>query len=466
MRTSLIEKGIPALWAAVGLAALSLWVRGFLAYPLPPERSFGLDRPIAAAVIAPPLRPASVAFYKPGTPVPSLPGDWPGFRGPDRANVSAESVPLARSWPAQGPRVLWSANLGEGYAAPAVHKGRVYVLDYDQPAQADSLRCFALADGAEIWRCTYPQAVKRNHGMSRTVPAANDRYVVSLGPKCHVLCADALTGAVKWEKDLTGEFGTVVPDWYAGQCPLIDGGRVILATGGSALLVAFDLATGKVAWRSPNPRGWQMTHSSIMPISFAGKRIYVYCGSGGVAGIDANDGATLWDTTDWVISTATVPTPVPVSGGRIFLTGGYDSGAMMVQQQESGGKISVRTVFRVPPTVCGSEQQTPILYQDHLYAVVTGGELVCLDLAGKRIWSSGTQHRFGMGPFLIAQGTIYLMSDNGLLTLAEASPAGYRQLAEARVLEGPEAWGPLALAGGRLLARDTTHMVCLDVAAH
>ena len=108
-------------------------------------------------------------------------------------------------------------------------------------ARADKLRCFALADGRELWSQSYPVEVKRNHGMSRTVPAVTKDYVVTLGPKCHVLCAHPVTGAVYWRIDLVGQYGAKVPPWYAGQCPLIDGDRVILAPGGSALLVALAL---------------------------------------------------------------------------------------------------------------------------------------------------------------------------------------------------------------------------------
>ena len=112
----------------------------------------------------------------------------------------------------------------------------------------------------------------------------------------------------------------------------------------------------------------------------------------------------------------------------------------------------------------GSTQQTPILYQDHLFGVrQKDKELVCLDQAGKEVWPSGPQHRFGDGPYLIADGLMYVLDDSGLLTLVEAGPAGYKQLAQAQVLDGHEAWAPMALVAGRLLARDETHMVCLDV---
>ena len=57
-------------------------------------------------------------------------------------------------------------------------------------------------------------------------------------------------------------------------------------------------------------------------MEFAGKRIFVYCGKGGVAGISADDGSLLWDTTAWKISIATVPSPLILPEGRIFLSGG------------------------------------------------------------------------------------------------------------------------------------------------
>jgi len=57
------------------------------------------------------------------------------------------------------------------------------------------------------------------------------------------------------------------------------------------------------------------------------------------------------------------------------------------------------------------------------------------------------------------------MNDTGRLTLAEASAEEYRQLAEANVLSGHDSWGPMAVAGGRLIARDLTRMVCLDISA-
>ena len=58
-----------------------------------------------------------------------------------------------------------------------------------------------------------------------------------------------------------------------------------------------------------------------------------------------------------------------------------------------------------------------------------------------------------------------MLDDDGVLTMAKASPEGFFPLAKAKVLEGPEAWGPMALVSGRLIVRDLNRMTCLDVAA-
>ncbi len=138
----------------------------------------------------------------------------------------------------------------------------------------------------------------------------------------------------------------------------------------------------------------------------------------------------------------------------------------MLFQVESGGISLVRAVDK---KAFACEQQTPIFHGGYLYGVLPadGGaanrQLVCYSLDGGSVWSSGKDRRFGLGPFLVADDRILALSDDGDLSMALASPTGYRELARAKVLQGREAWAPMALAGRRLLVRDSKRMVCLDV---
>ncbi len=462
------QRYLPALLGGVGLVLLAIWLWQNPGAPLTP-RLPGADRPadVASAPAGNPVLAGKVVKGD-GRPAENLPGAWPGFRGTNRNHgVAPAEVPLARSWDGGAPRELWAVDMGEGYAGPAVWQGRVYLLDYDQTNKQDALRCLSLADGREIWRFAYPMPLKRNHGLSRTVPAVGGGLVVSLGPKCHVAAVDAVSGELKWGLDLVRDFGATVPPWYAGQCPLIDGERVILAPGGpDALLMAVELTTGKVIWKTPNPNAWKMTHASIAAGELAGRRQYIYPASHGVVGVDAATGRLLWETTDWKISIATIPSPVILDGDRVFLAGGYDAGALMLRVKREGERFEVEPLYRLPAATFGATQHTPVYHQGHLYGTRPDGRFTCLDPTdGRVVWTSEPGLNFGLGAFLVTDGLAYVLTDAGRLVLMEASPAKYTPLARAQILKGREAWGPMALVGGRLLARDLTRLVCLDVAA-
>lgn len=473
MRLFTAERVVPVAVSLLSLGALGYWAVVWYRPPAVSPRPLGIERTErAAATTGDPAAGQVVTVAAPASatsPVTATtavapgeftiaPGNWPGFRGPDGTNVVTDGVRLRRDW-SQPPRVLWSVPLGNGYAAPAIRNGRVYVIDHDEASRMDVLRCFALSTGQELWRTGYSVTIRRNHGISRTIPAVDDRVVVSLGPKCHLMAADAQTGELLWKKDLVEEYGVTVPEWYAGQCPILENGRVIVATGGEALMVAWDAMTGEEVWRTPNPRGWRKTHSTILPMNIGSTRVFLWAGSGGVAAVDAGTGRLLWDSTEWTVNTATVPTPVYCGEGRVFLSGGYNSGSMMVRVTLTG----MQTLFRLDARQFGSDQQTPIFYRGHLFGVRAPGELVCLDLSGREVWTAGRALRFGLGPYTIADGLIFAMDDHGMLTVAEATHEGFNKLGQHRVLNGRESWGPMAFANGRLLVRDTTMMVALDV---
>lgn len=409
--------------------------------------------------------------------IPSaIAASWPGFRGPARDNESRERVPLAVPGPGWQPPVLWTIDdLGEGHAGAAVAGGRVYVLDYDERRLADSLRCFSLDDGREIWRRWYRVALKRNHGISRTVPAVAGRYVVTLGPAGQLMCCDAATGDLLWGHDLVAEFGTRVPDWYVGQCPLVYGGEAVIAVGGpDALLAGFDLATGRVAWRTPNPRRLPMAHSSILPTSIDGVRAFVYATVGGVVGVSAEHadrGALLWEAASPDV-TVIAPSPVALGGGRIFVTAGYGGGSVLLRVERRDGVFVAEEAGRWDAAAGFScEQQTPVVVDGRLVGILpdAGGarrnQLACWDpAAGVFAWLSGPERRFGQyGPFLLADGRLFVLDQDGTLTVAEARADAWRPQGSAKILPGPDAWAPMALVDGRLIARDTHRMVCLDL---
>jgi len=468
MRRSVITRAIPIGLAIVGIILLYVWLGADAAVDLTERIPTAQDQTQMPEDNGGVVKIKGTLAQFDGVPA-DLPGSWPRFRGTNFDAISTENFSPARTWPADGPEVLWSIEVGEGFAGAAILAGCVYLMDYNRQQQADVVRCLSLEDGRDIWRYSYPVKVKRWHGMSRTVPAVTDKYVVTMGPKCHVTCLDSMTGEFRWMFNLVKEFKTTIPQWYTAQCPIIEKGRAIIAPAGSVLMMAVDCETGEIVWETPNPDGWVMTHSSIVPMEFNGRRFYVYCGGsqskGGVIGVSAEDGSVLWKNDEWKVR-FNVPTPVVVGDDRLFLSAGYgqyELGCAMLRLTETGGDITTQLEFLHSTEIFGSIQQSPVFYDGYIYGVRLDGQLVCLDLDGNVVWTSTSANKFGSGPFAIVGGLIYLMNDDGELTLAQTGPSGYVPLAHAKVLDGHESWGPMAIASGRLIVRDTERMICLDI---
>lgn len=390
--------------------------------------------------------------------------DWPQFRGPNRDGISPETG-LLRQWSAKGPRVLWTVPVAQGYAGAAIVAGRVYHHDYDEAKSDWRVHCRHLVSGKEIWRFTERRPIRPNHAITRTVPAVDGRYVLSLDPKCVLHCLDARSGKELWRKNLVSEYQTAIPPWYNGQCPLIEKDRVIIAAGGTALVVALDKATGKEIWRTPNPGKLLLSHASLMPAVLGGVRQYVYGTLNGPLGVSASDGKLLWQFPR-KFNVAVAPSPLAIDGERVFMTASYDAGSVMVRVRPAGGVFRAEAVFDMKNNEWNSEVHTPIVHKGHLFAVgkKKRGLFTCLNFEGKTVWDSDGKASFELGSFMLADNMFFVLEGKtGMLRLIEASTTAYKELAQAQVLSGQDVWGPMALSDGKLVLRDLTKMVCIDV---
>ena len=399
----------------------------------------------------------------------ALTGKWQRFRGADFDNINKENIKLIDKFEGE-PKIVWKLELGEGHAAPAIYNGKVYILDYNEAKKADVLRCLSLETGKELWKRWYNVHIKRNHGISRTIPAVTDKYVVTIGPVGQVMCCNSQNGDFLWGIDIQKQYDSQIPFWNTGQCPLIDNDIAIIATGGKSLLIGVDCATGKILWETPNPDNWKMSHSSIIPMSFNGKKSYVYAAVGGICGISAEQddaGKMLWKTIEFAPSVV-APSPVILADGKIFITAGYGFGSMLFQV--TGNTVKVLQKFK-PTEGMACEQQTPVLYNGFLFSIQpkdAGGsrnQFVCCkkDDCTKFVYTSGNDSRFGLGPYIIADSKFFILDDDGTLSIIKLSTDKFELLDKKRILDGQDAWGPIAIADGYLLMRDSKEMVCIDV---
>jgi outer membrane protein assembly factor BamB len=464
---------LPYVVGILALAAIAWWL--FSEPPMALKTAVpGMDNRDSASINSAENVDIGAYFiqYAEAKPVPGT--RWPCFRGAERDNISMENIPLIDQFGPDGPDILWTMEVGEGHAAPAVYDGLVYLMDYHEQKKRDMLRCLDLQTGKELWRRSYKVHLKRNHGLSRTVPAVNEDVVVTMGPKCQVMAVDRLSGAFLWGLDLVADYGVEVPFWYTGQCPLLLHDTLVLAVGGKNLMMGLEAKTGKILWETPSPDHWKMSHASVATITINGKKMFVYPAIGGICGVSASGkdtGTLLWSSTEFGPSVA-APTPVPLGDGKIFLTAGYGYGGMVIQVVKEGNEWRVRTLQKYAPSKgLASEQQTPILANGCLFSIMPkdgGGwrnEFVCVhpDDCQKPVYRSGKTHRFGLGPYILADGKFFIINDDGQMTIARFSTNRFQVLDQAQILDGQDSWGPIALTGGYLLMRDTRHLLCINV---
>jgi len=435
----------------------------------------GLDKPDNKSVLANSENTKIGEFFERKTSITStLSGKWTMFRGENHDNILKTSTPINENWKAKDPKVVWSVGTGEGHAAPVIYNGLVYYMDYDEVKKGDILKCVSLETGVELWRRWYRVHVKRNHGMSRTIPAVNENYVVCMGPRCHVMCTNRITGDLLWGIDLEKQYNTETPLWYTGQCPLIVDNVAILAVAGKALMIAVDCKTGKVLWETPNPKNWKMSHSSVIPMTIEGKKMYVYASIGGTLGVSAEEadkGKLLWEISEWSPSVI-APSPVYIGNNKIFITGGYGAGGAILKISKNNGSFKATLDSKFPPHKgLASEQQTPIVSNGNIYGIlpkdagVNRNQFICYKTSDltKPIWSSGKSNRYGLGPYIKINDKFLILDDEGNLSMIDASENSFKLVNQKRIFEGQDAWGPFAFADGYLLLRDSKNIYCLDL---
>jgi len=401
--------------------------------------------------------------------------DWPGYLGPKRDGTSAEKG-LLRTWPKEGPKVLWTVPVGIGYGGPAVVGGKVYLLDRDDPV-GDRLRCLDFATGKELWSLAFDAPGKFDHPGSRTTPTVDGDNVYVSGPLGDLNCISTSTHKPVWSKNVWKDFGGgQLPRWALTQNPLIFRNLVIVASQTSqTTVVAYDKLTGELKWKSPvlsgsagyvSPSLVKIGGADHLVMIMAAKGFGRTAGGGSVNGLDPLTGAVLWTYGNWNCGIP-VPHAVDAGEGRILITGGYSAGAAMIRVQKAAdGTCSVTELFK--SVNFGAHTQPPILYKDHFYVPYTINErsdgLVCMTMDGQVKWKTGDEPPFNKGGAVLVDGLLLSVDGNKMLYLIEPDPSGFKPLASAELLEPGENWAPIALSDGKLLIRDQKNLKCLAVA--
>ncbi len=446
------------------------------------------------------------------TPAAARADDWPQWLGPQRDGVWRETGILEK-FPAGGPKVLWRAPVGGGYAGPAVAGGKVYVTDrvlaagVKNPANAfarnalegqERVLCLDAATGKVVWERGYPCTYTISYADGpRCTPVVAGGKVWSLGAMGDLVCLDAADGRVVWSKNLPKEYDAREPMWGYAAHPLLDGDKLICLAGGKgSVVIALDKDTGKERWRALSlekpPAGANHEIGYCPPVIFqVGKtRQLIVWHSEAANGLDPETGKVYWTVPINSNASMTIPTPRLAGGNRLFLTSFYGGSTLI--QLDPDNPTSAAVVWKSklsrtnPETPKNTDKlhcvmNTPFVKDGFIYGVCSYGQMRCLRLDdGARVWedlrATGSMkeptERWA-NAFLIPNGDhFFLPNEKGDLIIARLTPQGYEEISRAHLLQPTGnamgrkiVWSHPAFANKAMYARNDKELICVSLAA-
>lgn len=331
----------------------------------------------------------------------------------------------------------WSAEVGTGFSGVAVDGGRVYTLGND--GTNDSVVALDADTGAPVWKHAYPAALNANsyEGGPNATPTVSAGRVYTLGKQGRMLCLDAATGAVTWDRSPAG---AEPPTWGFSSAPAVIGDAVIYNVGSRGYALHKD--TGAPLWGSS---GSGAGYANALP--YKNDTAAVLFTSAALQALDVQTGQPLWSF-DWNTSfdvNAATPTPV---GNGFFISTGYGAGCALVDVAGT----QVREVWR-NKSLC-SHFTTAVFKDGWIYGVDgnTGRRcfLVCMSATDGRVaW----KQELGFATLCMDDDKLYVLNESGMLHVVKATSDQYTEIAHHRAATG-KCWTAPVVANKRLYVRN------------
>lgn len=378
-----------------------------------------------------------------------LAADWPQHLGPTRDGHSPETK-LLHEWPKDGPKQIWTANVGVGWSGPVGVGGKV--LLHHRVGDDEVLQCWSAADGKDVWKYSVVTGYTDDYFPAddgpRATPAVVGNHVFTLGAEGKLSCVALDDGKRVWDRDLSKDYPFKKGYFGVASSPLVDDERVYINVGSAgAGVVAFDRKSGKEIWKATDD---EASYSSPVLATLAGKPALVCFTRAGLLVLEPATGKQQHAMPFRARIQASVNAATPlVSGDRVFLTSSYNTGAILLDAKDNW-----KPIWKNDESL-SSHYNTPVKVGDFLYGVdgrqESGAELRCVE------WATGTvrwtKRGFRCASLIAADGLLIAVVETGEIVLFEATEAGSREKGRFAALTKPVRAAP-ALSDGRLFARD------------
>lgn len=377
------------------------------------------------------------------------------WRGPNQ-NGYYPDTGLLKSWPANGPEVLWQYDrLGEGYSSPAFGNGRIYVSGMEN----ETGFIYALEqDGRLVWKAPYGKEFTAGYPGSRGTPVIDGHFLFILSGMGNLTCLSSNSGKLIWRKDLFKEFGGRNAEWGLAETLLIHGEKLICTPGGRENnIIALNKENGNLIWSSRG-MGEVSAYCSPLMVNIGGRNLMITHTADHIVGLDADDGTLLWNYEHPNRYSVHPNTPL-YQDGQLFCFSGYGKGGVMLKLNDNGSTVEKLWLSETMDSRIGGA----VYMNGYIYGSGDDTrEWQCIDWkTGKLIYES---REVGNGAVIAADGLLYVYSQRGELALMKPETSSFNVISDARVSAGSgQHWAHPAINEGRLFVRHGNALIAYKI---
>ena len=394
--------------------------------------------------------------------------DWPCWRGPQGTGVSAETNVNPKALQG-GAKILWNVNVGYGYSSVVVKGNHFFTVGGD-PAQGIVFWCLDAATGEVVWKKVFDQGSRYDnaHTEAASTPLVDGDRVYGIASDNILRCFRAADGSTVWEKSLPADFKLKKLGYqhYLSSSPVVEGNLLLLNCNTSGL--ALDKMSGSLVWRFDDPPGGMSSDASPVAAEWDGRRCAFFFGPDVLNVVDPSTGRKLWSFKHG--DTMAVGADPVIFGDKVFLSGEHlaaylvPAGADLKRVAGTGPRTYLSPPVLLDGLLFGTSMENfEELDPQAIAAFQT--PFLCVDgSTGQTRWQRTTRY-----VSLAAAGDRLIMLElNGMLRIAQATPAEYTELSSADVLAGaarPRFFAaPPVISNGLIYCRNFAgDLVCIDV---
>ena len=386
--------------------------------------------------------------------------EWTQWRGPARdGSVSLKNTPVA--WP-ETLKQTWRVEIGEGYSSPVVAGGKVFIHGRRDPEEIVS--SINLADGKVVWQQKYQAEFKKNQYAVEMAKGPNATPLIvgnrlfTLGVTAVLSAWDTATGKQLWTKDFSKSIDTSKMFCGTAASPLLVNGRLVVQIGSDihgGQVLALNPATGATEWEW---HGLGPGYASPVLIELGGTQQIVTMTEGSIVALDGKTGQELWSVPfadEWHENIST-----PLWTGAQLIVSGTRQGTHAYTLAQSSGKWQATEIWKNPDIAM--YMSSPVFGDGLIYGHSSKrkGQFFAIDAkTGAVRWTTEGREGEHASLLLTPQHVVFLTNGADLIVAKRNTPAfaveRRYEVAQASTFATP------VLLGSNILVRDATGLILL-----